>query len=568
MGTVLGYQGDESAIEIARAVDVQVERLSILAAPSGEDASGIPLPVHGVTATNTVFLALRRLAVLVGAFGEARNDHGISLDGLAIGAKIEECLVIAPFGIGSFSASEPDNAGPNYLALAEFRAIDNIVFSSRAAVGFAGTVLSIAGVTVARNLLIGIESGIRLNWLELPTGGTSVEGNTIFANTDAAVFGVTDLRMQDNEVSGGPDTGDGVRLVPNVVPSLPTSAEIVGNHISDLAGSGIAIQGVHDALLIKRNMIRRCGLAGILTAPEAIIRHISLDNNVIENIAGIADNSGVGGAAGISITRALGGQVIGNSIHAVGRTMPEASVSAGIAMQGLGAMSIAENTISEIGPDLPRARATAIMVRPPFLQLSVQSNRLNGVAVRRDATTGWMAIEIGVAGPADEINPEIGRTPALTGVMADIPGVAPNAVGFAAIGESLYSLSRKDAFAIAQLRASQVAVQTNQVFHAAPPGRAMISIVDTAASAVGFSHNQCEIDGGGGDVRTIVLIGAPRITAASNVVRHRSDSLSILLSTTENGAATPMGNITSGSIELVPAGLNPPFRELNLMGVN
>ena len=244
MGTVLGYEGGASAIEIANSVDVQVERLSILVVPTGTDPAGNLLPTHGITATNTVILALRRLAVLVGAFGEARNDHGISLDGLAIGAKIEECLVVAPFGIGSFSALDPDNPGPNYLGLAEFRALDNIVFSSRAAVRFAGTILSIAGVTMARNLLIGLESGIRLNWLELPTGATSVEGNTIFANRDAAVFGVTDLRLQDNEISGGADLGDGVRLVPNVLPNFPTSAQIIGNHISDLAGSGIAINGV------------------------------------------------------------------------------------------------------------------------------------------------------------------------------------------------------------------------------------------------------------------------------------------------------------------------------------
>lgn len=573
MGTVVGYAGSESAIEIAGSIDVQVERLSILAVP-GEDTNGNIPPAHGITATNSVFLALRRLAVLVGAFGEARNDHGISLDGLAIGAKIEECLIIAPFGIGSFSAVDPENPGPNYLGLAEFRALDNIVFSSRAAIRFTGTILSIAGVTMARNLLIGLDNAIRLNWFELPTGATSVEGNTIFANLDAAVFGVTDLRLQDNEISGGPNNGDGVRLVPNVLQTFPTSAQIIGNHISDLAGSGIAINGVHDALLIKRNMIRRCGLAGILTAHKAIIRHIAIENNVIENISGklienIPNMTKFITAVGIGITRALEGQVIGNSIQAVGRTLPSTSVTAGIAMQGLGAMSIAENTIYQIGPDLMRAQATAIMVRPPYFQLSVQSNRLNGVALQHDGSTGWMAIEIGEAGLADQTNPVIDMTAPLTGLMANIPGMASNAMGFAVVGEVLYSFSEVDHFAIGQLRASQVIVHTNQVFHAAQLGRAMVSIVETSASAVGFSHNQLEIvDGADTAVETIVLIGAPRITAASNVVRHQSDSLSMLLSTSEKGSVTPMGNITTRSIMVVPGGLNPPFKDLNLMDVN
>lgn len=564
MGTVLGYQGGASAIEIANSIDVQVERLSILAAPSGTDENGIPLSAHGITVTNTVFPALRRLAIVVGAFGEARNDHGISLDGLAIGAKIEECLVFAPFGLGSFSAVDPDNPGPNYLGLAELRAVDNIIFGGRAAVRFGGTILSISGVTMARNLLIGFESGIRLNWFEPPSGSTAVDGNTIIGNLNAAVFGVTDLRLQDNEISGGPQNGDGVRLVPNVVPNFPTSAQIIGNRISDLADSGIAINGIHNALLIKRNMIRRCGFAGILTDAKATVRHLAIENNVFENISGTAD---AGGAAAISLTQVLEGQVVGNSIHAVGRTLPGNSVSAGIAMQGLGAMTIAENTLYEIGPDQPEAQATAIMVRPPYFQLSVQSNRINGVTARRDDTTGWMAIEIGAPGLADEIDPTVGTRPGLVGIMASVPGVASDALGYAVVNDALFAFSTVNAFAVAQLRASQVVVQTNQVYHAAPPSRAMVSVVDTTASAVAFSHNQCEIDAGGG-VRAIVLIGAPRITASSNGIRHQSDSLSMLLSTSEAGAATPMGNITSAAIDLVPNGLNSPFKELNLIGVS
>lgn len=561
LATIILYQGSSSAIAVSGSIDVQVERLSILVVPEGEDASGNLLFANGITASNTAFLALRRLAVLVGAFGEARQDHGIAIEGVAIGSKIEECLVLAPIALGSFSALDPDNEGPGYLALAELRALDNILFGGRAAVRFGGIAFNVAGVSFERNLLLGVDDGMRVNWFEPPSGGTAIDSNRIISNRDAAVLGLTDLHLQDNEISGGTQNGAGVRLVSNIAPDFETDAQIIGNRISELAGIGISIEGRHGALLIKRNVIRRCGLAGILTAPDAVVRHIAIDNNVMEEI-GEAIGQSEGGA--VVLTRVATGQVVGNSIRAIGENAVDGSSTAGIAAQGVGSLAIEQNVLSSIGPDRAEAQAAAILVRPPFAQLSIQANRINGVPVRTNNSTAWMAIETGPLGAAGDFNLDTGVITMPQGYLAAVPGVAADDLGFAARGGQVFTFSRADFFAIAPLRRSQIMVQNNLIHHAARPLRPLVGIVEMSASVVAFNQNQCDQDAGGG-VQAIVLVAAPRITANSNTVRHQSDSLSLLLSVGENGAATPIGNITTAGIAVVPGGLNPPFNALNIV---
>jgi hypothetical protein len=77
-----------------------------------------------------------------------------------------------------------------------------------------------------------------------------------------------------------------------------------------------------------------------------------------------------------------------------------------------------------------------------------------------------------------------------------------------------------------------------------------------------LSRNQLDIVGGM-NIAAQVAVAANRITANSNSIRHRRDTgLSLLLTTP---AATPIGNITSGQIQISPGGLQPPFDALNIL---
>lgn len=559
IGTVITQSGAGPALAITGSVDVQVERLTVLTLPF-QDATGATRIGGGIRAVGTQLLALRRVAVLVPAVGDVPNALGISLEGVCIGAKIEECLVVAPVALGTDTTpddSDPDARG--FLILGELRVLDNILFGTRAALRLTGTVVNIAGVIIARNLLFGAEQGAVLNWFSPPQGSTLVEGNTVLSSGDAMVLGVPDLMLQDNEISGGGQSGSGVRLVANLVPQTPTDAQIVGNRIGDLPGTGIGIEGRHGSLLIKRNVVRRCGSAGIATTATAVIDHIAVDNNVVEDIGAAGSQGQIGG---IVLTQAVSAQILGNSLRGIGASGLNGSESAGIAVQGSGSVAINGNSLRQIGPDLPEARATAIVARPPIRQLSVQSNRINGVAQRLGSVTAWIAIEIGQRAVGAGVNPDIGLIAQPQGFMAAVPGIAAADLAFVTVAAETVSLSAIGLRAAA-VRRSQIQVQGNQIQHAAELLEPMVTIVDTGASSVGFSHNQCDLDAGGG-IRAIVLIGAPAISAAGNTIRHQSDSLSMLLSTGTSGVATPVGNITQAGIQVVPNGLNPPFDALNL----
>ncbi|WP_146348149.1 DUF6519 domain-containing protein [Phaeobacter marinintestinus] len=568
--TVLDYRGaTDSAIEITTSIDVRIVDLAILVEPesAGSTAAG-PAPAHGLTARHTATLALRRLAIVIGATGDERQDHGIELEGLVLAAKIEECLVAAPFALGSLAAieglsksaaaAEADDL-PGWLALGEVRLLDNVFFSGRTAVRLGGLAFGMSPTIIACNLLTGIESGVALDWAEMPTGGTSLDSNSILSSGHAAIVGVNELRVENNTLSGGPTGGDGLLLIPNVVPQAPLSAQVIGNRISDLGGVGLRISANYDRLLIKRNMIRNCALAGIKSEEGYLGRHLSLEDNVINNIPGAPNGAG---AAGIAILGVLEGQARGNSISLIGAQMPDGSLNAGIAMQGIVAMAIEGNAIYQIGPDSPEAQAWGVVVRPPLFQLGVTGNRIDGAATQTDEANAWQAIEIGLAEDIEALGEGADLPSSFTGVETSIPGAGAEAMAFAEVDGTLYAISRVDARAVVPSRPVQVSVTGNQVMHFAPSLAPPVAIAVRGTAAVDLSHNQLDLMGGS-NLAAQVAVSCNRITASSNSIRHRrDDGLSLLLFA---GATTPIGNITSGNIHIAPGGLQPPFDALNIL---
>jgi Family of unknown function (DUF6519) len=554
LATVLLYRGEGAAIRVSASVDVQVERLSVLVLPLEDDAGSIP-EVAGLSATHSAFLALRRLAVLVATSGENRQDHGIAIEGVAIGAKVEECLVLAPVALGSASAIDPDRDGPGFVIAAEVRVLDNILFGARAAVRFEGIALNIAGAIFSRNLMLGEQAGAVVTWFEPPTGSTALEANTALSNGDGLRLGATDLRLQDNEISGGAQIGDGVRLVAGPLSEIESDAQVIGNRIGDLAGAGLRIEGALGALMVKRNVIRRCGTAGILTGPDASIRHAAIDNNVIEEIADAAD---IGAAGAIVLTRMESGEIADNAIRAVGLGGPTGGIFAGIAVQGVGSIGIERNSVAEIGPDSSAAPAVAILARSPYAGLSVRGNRLagsQGDVQIEDRQRGWMGLDLGRGGAvAVGVPPGVGL----------VPGFAAGEVAYAEVAGRAYMVSLSHLSDLGAIRERQVTVSDNQMYHATESGLPMVLIGETSAATVLFCQNQCRLQAIGSRP-ALVIIQAARVIASNNAVRRQSDLDAMDINVGEAGRATVLGNITFGNIRLQPGGLQPPFNALNLL---
>jgi hypothetical protein len=559
LGTVLGYQGTGGAVRVETSNDIKLERFTVIAVP-GADPDGNIGPVHGVTANNTTLFAVRRLGVLVASPNpEDRFDFGIALDGIQVATKVEECLSIAPHALGSRSTYGRDDDGDlQVVALAELRVLDCIFFGGRVAVLFDRAALNIAAAVLSRNLVLSLDAGIRIALAELPAASLSIDNSTVVADHTAVSLSAGTVRVQDNEISGGEEVGDGLRLAPPLVPEFIGDAQVTGNTIFDLAGVGIRVSGAHDTIFIKRNIIRDIGLAGILTDPGASVRHIAVDNNAIDRVGLTPDNDF---AIGIGLIAVESGQIIGNSIRNVGEAGSSGQIYAGIAAQGFGSVDINSNLISDIGRGEPESTSIGILARQPFLGVNIGTNRIFGDISGSDELTTWRAIQIGDVSSNQDTGDVLG--PAANGYLAALPGLQPTSVIYFNVADETWRASATS-FAVAlPAILSQVTVTGNHARAGMRLTGAMVSVLDPGSRGVAFAHNQCDLQAGFG-LSEVVFLGAPRLTVTANTITHSVDALSLRIVTSANGATTPVGNITTAGISVSPGGMPTAFAGLNL----
>lgn len=552
--TLIQYRGSGSAIRAIRAIDVQFERFSLLVFPPTNQDDNVLSISAGIHLIHCANAAIRRVSCL--AIGSTdRPSLGIAIAGLALGIKIEECLVLAPVAIGSLFDPSLDPS-PRSIGMAEVKLLDNILFGNRAAIRFSGFILNIGSFLVSRNLIFGVRSGIILSWFEPPTGSTSIDDCTIIALEDAAVFSVGNLRLQDNEISGGPQDGNGVRLLTSIIPTIETEAQIIGNRIGDLGGSGIRIEALMSSLLIKRNVIRHCGLAAISHSGKARVKHISIDNNVLENIA---ENSTEGVA--IALSQVLEARIAGNTIRGVGGGQTPTGIFAGIVLRGVRMVSIDGNTVSEIHPGATTSPVSGVSIRHPYRSISIQNNQISGSDQNTNAGQSWTGIEIG----ENNLPGDTGAGGNLA-VTMNFPVIASEQeLLFVEFTGLIYALSLDRLISIGRSLEPQITVNANHVQHSANSIRPLIAISDQQQGSCIFTNNQCRLNASG-NVQSIVNIIAQRVIASNNVVRRQSDSDAMTIVIGETGRAAVVGNLTFGNIRVTPPGnLQPPFVELNLI---
>lgn len=561
IGTLLFYQGPGGAIQIDSSTDVVLEDFAVLATP-GEDGNGNVPIAHGVTSVNSPFSAFRRMAIIVAASGAGqRFDFGIALDGFNFGTIVEECFVVGAHALGARSTYGLDEDGDlTFAAFGDLRVCDNILFGARAAMLFDRACLSLSQARFERNLALGLADAVRINFGELPSGSIRFEGSTIIAAGDGVALGSSDLRIQDCRIGGGngEQPGDGIVILENLVPDRPGDVQIIGNSVLNFAGSGVRISGVQSTALIKRNVVRNCGFAGIFVEPSAEIGHVAIDNNVVEEIA---DPTGSPDGAGVMLFSAASAQIVGNSIRGVGLGGDDGRRFAGIAAQAVGSLEIGGNRIAEIGPDRAETVATGIFVRRPYGTVSLSGNRIDGTVARTDDFTGWAAIDIGA--PERDGDFELGE--AVLANAASLPGMSDTDAVFVELAEETFALSATS-FAVtpSKGRLSQIVLSGNQTSNTATVRRPVVRAVDPAARAVGCHANQC-LQSGDTQAREVVLIGGATVTAGNNSVLHsRSGAISISILARSSGV-TALGNVTSRGVFLNGGPLPAPFDALNVI---
>ena len=255
--TTLAYNGEGGAIRIHSSSDSEVQDLAVITTPAAPDTDDVvPAPSAGIHLRNVLRVAVRKVLLLTSA-GPENEDQGLTLDGLQIGVRIEECLVVAPIGVGPLANLDQQDDGPAYLLLAEVRIFDNLLAGNRA-IGFSGVTLHLTSVEVVRNLIFAANGGGMLfTGAGIPAAPVTVESNTISvtAGGDGVVVGIPNSRIEDNEIlTSGPVAGTCLVLQEGLIPEQTLDAQIIANRMS--GGFGLRIEADLGALLVKRNLTK------------------------------------------------------------------------------------------------------------------------------------------------------------------------------------------------------------------------------------------------------------------------------------------------------------------------
>ena len=556
LSTVLMHSGSGGAIQVENAIDVELEQFTILAVNAGQSDS----PTHGITAVNTGLLAARRLAVLVAAPGADENlDFALALDGLQLGTVVEECVLIGSHAVGSRSSYGRDEDGDlQFAAFAELRVTDCILYANRNAVRIDRAAMNLSAAELERNLVLTQGIGIRIDWAEIPAASLSIAASSVLANQTGIMAAAGTLRIQDCTISGGAENGDGIFLAPNLLPGAAHDVQVVGNTISDLAGAGIRMGGEHGTVFIKRNIIRDCGLAGILTDEDSSAAHVAVDNN---SISDIGLSGGGDFAVGIVIADAQTVTIAGNRVSDVGEAGMGNRTHAGIVAQNCGAIDICGNIIGGAAGLEPGSRSFGILALMPFISLKITGNTVIGEIDRSDEPMSWQGIRIGMLGDVPMRRGGLGASP--RGYMTGVPGRAGGSGAYVEHDDYYYAASRVGARASFPAMPAQISCRGNQLRSRRSLSEPMVWVYGAGARALGFSDNQCDVEAPG-EGPPIVLLAAPVMSVNANSVVHNSESGSMELHTSRGREAAVLGNVTTGTILLNGSPLPAPFDALNL----
>jgi hypothetical protein len=550
--TVLTYRGSGGALRVRSCIDVVIDRLTVLAR-TDDSPTNVPPPAAGIQIVNASLVSLTRIVTLVTGAG----GHGVALAGVVLANRIEDCLVSAAVAIGNTLDPKIADAPP-WIVTAETAVTGCILIGAEHGIRIEGAALNLSPARIARNLVLGLGTGATVTWIELPSVSTAIEGNTLVGGVfDALRVSGALTRVQDNQISGGAEAGNGVRILPGLVPSLPQEAQVIGNRIADLAESGIRVEAAMESLLVKRNLIRGCGAAGITITPDAAVRWLAVDNNVIEEIALTRDPG-----FGVLGYRIAAGRIAGNTIRAVGPADQGEGSYAGIALRGTGQITIESNHLFGIGTATGKSHVTCIALRRPYGGVAVRANQIEGAPFLAETGIGWGAIEIGGLVPG-------GFQAQAT--LQQVSGSAPFFPGFtepfvfAVVGEQAFTVSPARVAAVEIRPEAQITVSSNQIRHGGQANRPLLTVADGLRCSTILSENQIRMERPG-EVNAITVVECERIACANNVIRRGSEQVAVLLSIGRTGRASVLGNITFGNIELSPPpGLVPPFRDLNLV---
>lgn len=374
-------------------------------------ATGISTPVPGLLLENTFYVRIKR-CLFSAAEGERLLAPAIGMSTLVFDSEVRDCL------FSNVDAAIARTGSATSFVCGSLLVDNNVMLCSDkgdtcAGLDFTQTGNFLGEIRLTRNFVraalgfglapFGIDATIDDNTLVVIAGGRSSERAAI-------ICGLHQCRISNNRItSDTPKFLDGPVLDGIVLTATIYGTQITGNHITQLAGTGIFV--LEGALLLEtimdQNQMLTLREAGIAMQGGGAINAIDL--KITENSLAFVGLSPSENTVAVLLRTVVNADICGNFIEAVGPAVSVPTVGrAGIDIFRGIEVRIAGNRIVDIGPPTHVGFSAGIRMRVGFGRLEVAGNEVRRALVPPPApvppatedTSQWVALYALLVGSA------------------------------------------------------------------------------------------------------------------------------------------------------------------------
>jgi Family of unknown function (DUF6519) len=546
--TLIGSAG--AAFEVASSFSVEITDLAVLATGSRGVAGA------AVQAANVIGLKLQNLALLVAGDGGV----ALTLAGVVAGLTMRDNLLVAETGVlANTTAGTRDGVAQQrrFLFTASVRLQDNIFWCRERGVHLTGLTGHLYATLIEGNEFLLCRNGaLTLAGFALPGAAVQVQHNVMATTGPGIACAVDGALIEGNKLRAmaqgtTPPLGAGITLTTGLDPNGSDQCQVIANQVSGYPEAGILIEAPTRSLIVKLNIVERCG-NGILMLDDAAAGSASIENNHLHDLGAVqAGNARSITVVGIAVLRTQTASLVGNTIQRVGTTpVARTRLIAGILGQGVGQARVHGNSLAAIGPAGEfNGSVGGVLWRGPYDELDVSHNdiRRDEDPVTAPGSTEWLGVEVT---QPDSTRPTLSAS-GYTAMRMDNTRTLVlnnNRVTVATSRVGVRGLADADG-------GSSLGLKGNVVL-ARGTGRAVQ--VQSSADLM-FCDNRCELNAL--RVNGAVVLASGAVIASANRITGGTRSLVLAAPAAR---VTAIGNITSAGIAMAAGNLPQQWLPLNV----
>ncbi len=529
-----------SAFVIRNALAIGVDSLAILSLARQP----------AISVQSAIGLTLRDLLIAV----LQNSDFGasaIALQGFVASAVIERNVVFGTQGILANDAAAPVEEGSPaaFLMAAALNIRDNILWCAQSGIVLDGQVLHLLDTSVTGNDIV-MCNGVAISALGVGLAGSSfaIRENTVDVRGSGIRCGVKGIWVCDNKVGNTfpGNSGTGIALAAGTDKSGIDQGHVLANQITGFGEAGIVVSAPVTDLIVKLNIITRCG-NGILLTDSASGGALSIENNHLRDIDAQTAGIALPPVIGIGVIRAQTANIIGNTLQRIGLSSPQTTLRAGILTMAVARVRISGNEVTDLAPPGDfGGSAAGIMVLAPLVDAEVAQNRVerDSLFTTLPSNGTWQALVM----RAGQGQPQFSKAGPFATVQLDTARTLVLGAGRAFVQTSVFGAA-----------ANSPAGPGGSVLGNVLNGRGNAPVAEIALAQCLFNDNRVDARQNG---KVAVTIAAPVVIMNANRITGEEESVVITEATAKS--AVVLGNITTRGIALSGAGLAAPWDVLNL----